>query len=328
MEYQGKLCKKFLERFIKLLNSISRYNIEPIVLMQIASYEDTFEPVIMNKPYKGNIFDYLKILYANNEDARNNLDYMNTTLIKLKKDQVLYEPVLFSHLNPLLFLNISSIPLNEGNFLIPEKKLLINFSKSYFLVIDLFKDFIKNHEIDCIDDTFRLYDKDHLVYDTSAFLYENDLPDQFDNTFIQNTSPVRFFPINYDEEFTKETFINNINKELLINLNQAVLNIDYKSFLIIKNVDLFTDKSQIENILDELSTHGVWPIETSNGKVLLFHDFMKQKYEYFGVTSIDSTEHVPLFNHTIEYRNIGLVLKTKEFITYVFYKYYKRGDII
>ncbi len=55
---------------------------------------------------------------------------------------------------------------------------------------------------------------------------------------------------------------------------------------------------------------------------------MKQKYEYFGVTSIDSTEHVPLFNHTIEYRNIGLVLKTKEFITYVFYKYYKRGDII
>jgi hypothetical protein len=302
-----------------MLNGIIKYNIDPVILLQIAYKTDSFEPVFIVKPYNGSsgIFHYMKVIYSENNDAILNLNHMDMSKIKVKRDEILYTPTVFSTMSPISLVNVNTLPLNDNNSYIIQNSNIATYSKSYFLVIDLFKQLLATNIVDTIDHEFNLYDIDHNRIDTSAFLYENDVSEKFQDTFIQQTSPSRLFPIDYDEEFTSDSYIDEITKEMLLKLNSAALNIDYKNYIIIKNVEIIQDKEIIANILNELSIHGTTTIETKLfGKILLFHDLLKQKYDYIGITVKDTVDN------RIDYRYVGLLLKTKEYLSYVFYKYF------
>mgnify|MGYP003296450924 CR=1 FL=1 len=84
------------------------------------------------------------------------------------------------------------------------------YSRSYFIVTDLFKNFVKEHEISTIDENLKFYDTDGLVYDTSAFIYLNEINKNFETKLVEETSPKQFLPIFINEE--ENVFIITVNQ--------------------------------------------------------------------------------------------------------------------
>ena len=77
IKYEGKECKSFINKLVKLINGINKYNVESVLLVQIFKSENKFEPVIESKPMEIDVFEYLKTIYSDNEIINRSLTYMN-----------------------------------------------------------------------------------------------------------------------------------------------------------------------------------------------------------------------------------------------------------
>ena len=207
----GKECKTFINKFIKMINGVNKYNVESILLVQMYSDEKGFEPVIESKPMELDIFEYLKTIYSDNEIVNRSLTYMDMSKIKKKIDKLYYAPIIFSSQTSIPFIKLTVDDIsNHPKMILPSKySNNINYSNSYFIVTDLFKNFIKEHEkeISAIDSEFHIYDNDNYQYDTSAFIYKNEINENFESKIVESTSPKRFLPLFIDEE-NESKFIN------------------------------------------------------------------------------------------------------------------------
>jgi hypothetical protein len=300
MVYVGKDCKKFIDRVIKLFNCLIRYNIEPIVLLQIAKTFNSFEPIILYKPIKQNIFDFIHSVYINDEIYKElTRELSKNPLIKTKKDISTVSPIIFGSFNHLNLVENSDCTI---------------FSESYFIVVDLFKDFVKKHEIGQITTDLEFYDNFNCMYDTSYFIYKNKVDKNFENEAIKAMNPIKYFPMsnNYD---SKSDYCPKIQKDMLFRLNMSHIYIP-SSDNGVKMVE-YSNKEEISVILDEIDNNGYYIVEKLNN-TKIYADFIHFKPDNILITyELETKEYL---NMVIN--NVGMKLKSKDFILYVFYKYF------
>ena len=248
IKYEGKECKTFINKLVKLINGINKYNVESVLLVQIFKSENKFEPVIESKPMEIDVFEYLKTIYSDNEIINRSLKYMDMDKIKKKVDKLYYSPVIFASMTPIPFMKLTTEDLENKDLILPSKySNNTEYSRSYFIVTDLFKNFIKEREISAVDENLKFYDTDGLVYDTSAFIYLNEINKNFETKLVEETSPKQFLPIFINEE--ENVFINKNIKDLLVKLNIAVINRQMNDIMIIdKDVSVIDDEVTLNEV--------------------------------------------------------------------------------
>lgn len=243
---------------------------------------------------------------------------MDMSQIKVKKDEMLYEPIIITSFNPVLMIKKNTIPIS-GELIIPEDSLDIQYSNSYFLVIDLFKNFIKEHTVHKVNVNMEFFDDQDCKYDTSAFLYANDSAMQLKDSLIKETSPIKFLPVDFTEE---DPFMKTAIKQLLVYLNIATIQYDFKELVPMNKVIFISEKEKIQTIIDEAERAGTYYIDVMGEEVPVYGDFFPmQKYEFFGLSVCTwcGVEGKSTFSYA------GLVMKTKDYYQYYFYKYYLKG---
>lgn len=322
----GKECKTFINKFIKMINGVNKYNVESILLVQMYSDEKGFEPVIESKPMELDIFEYLKTIYSDNEIVNRSLTYMDMSKIKKKIDKLYYAPIIFSSQTSIPFIKLTVDDIsNHPKMILPSNySNNINYSNSYFIVTDLFKNFIKDHEkeISAIDSEFHIYDNDNYQYDTSAFIYKNEINENFESKIVESTSPKRFLPLFIDEE-NESKFINDEIKELLIKLNIAVVNRELKDIMILEpEIGLVSTEEALNEMNENIKFGQPFYLKDDSGlkSILTFNEFFKINPKEVLFITKDFNEN----NSKITYA--GLALKTKDFVLYLFYKYFDYGE--
>lgn len=317
--YKDKECKKFLNKIIKLINGINKYNIDPIVLMQIYKIDNTFEPVFIYKPINIDIYQYLNTIYSDNESYKRNIDYFDEykkkKILKHEKDNMYYSPIMIATLTDIPLFMIDDTNLNDINIILPNKyNNLSTYSNTYFVVTELFKDFVNNKEIYSIDEEFNFYDKDGFKYDTSGFLYLNEINKEFKTDFVVNNSPKNILPISKNCNYFDEEI-----KHLIINLNSRVINESINDVLVNNpNVAVYDDKDEyFKNKLIELKENGevLLSNNTNTLNIKCYEEFLKINVKKFYFSKVDKTEN------GINFNIVGNCLKTNDFLLYVFYKY-------
>lgn len=318
IKYVGKECKSFINKFVKLINGVNKYNVESVLLIQIFKTENSFEPIIESKPMEIDCFEYLKTIYSDNEVVNRSLTYMDMDKIKKKIDKLYYSPVIFASLKPVPFMKLTIEDLNNKDLILPYKYTNNSeYTDSYFIVTDLFKNFIKEKEICAVDEMLRFYDKDDLVYDTSAFIYNNDINKNFEIKLVEETSPKHFLPILMNEE--DNTFISSHVRELLCKLNIAVMNREINDIYISdKDVGIISTKEKLEEISEKISLGQPFYLKDENtmNEMMTFSEFFKINPQEIIFTKKE------VINTNVEIYS-GMALKTKDFVLYIFYKYFK-----
>lgn len=318
----GKDCKRFIDRFVKNINSINKYNVEPILLFQVYSDSKSFQPVFMSKPMNVNIFNYLKEIYSDNIVYTRSLKYLPYEKIKVKNNDIFYTPIIFSSFEPIPFMKITVEDLNKSEYLLPSKyNSNTSFSRSYFIVTELFKDFIKDKIIYGISDQFEIYEDENTKYDTSAFLYENDVNKNIENEFIQSTSPKNFFPLLLNEKFDKKSYIENTIKDMLVDLNSSIINYNLKDIFAFKEDIYIVSEGDIEydKIMLNVKNEGTFEVKNDKKgfKLLTFSEFFKVKSK----TIMFSKKMVKDTINNVDIIYAGICFKSKDSVIYVFYKY-------
>ena len=115
IKYEGKECKTFINKLVKLINGINKYNVESVLLVQIFKSENKFELVIESKPMEIDVFEYLKTIYSDNEIINRSLKYMDMDKIKKKIDKLYYSPVIFASMTPIPFMKLTTISFISEN---------------------------------------------------------------------------------------------------------------------------------------------------------------------------------------------------------------------
>jgi len=326
IKYEGKECKSFINKMMKMINGINKYNVESILLIQVYKNFDKFEPVVLSKPMDVDIFEYMKTIYSDNEIYNRSLEFMDMSKIKKKIDKLYYSPVIFSSLTPISFVKLTPEDLAKENMILPAKySANAEYSDSYFIVTDLFKNFLKEREIYAVDEFMRFYDTDNCIYDTSAFVYKNEINKTFETKFVEETSPKHFLPMFLDEE--DNVFINSKIKELLIKLNFATINRDMKEVMIIdKDVGVVSSDLSLAKLSESLGESGIFNIKDDSGfkQILTFAEFFKVNHKEVLFSKIDSEIIIDGERSPITYA--GLSLRTKDFILYIFYKYFNYNE--
>lgn len=324
MKLTGKECKTFINKFTKLINGINKYNVESILLFQLYEDENGFEPVIESKPIEVDIFEYLKTIYSDNEIVNRSLTYMDMKKIKKKIDKLYYSPVLFASFNPIPLITITPDDLSKSptSMILPSKfSVNSNYSNSYFVVTDLFKEFVKEKTITAIDDEMRFYDEDDCVYDTSAFIYKNEINKNFETKMVEETSPKHFFPIIIDEE--DDSFINRTIRNLLSKLNIALINREMKDVLVTDSeIGIVSTEEAINELDEQIKTGQPFHLydDSKTKSVLAFNEFFKINPKE--VLFINKTRDVMIDNQKQTITYAGLVAKNKDMVIYLFYKYF------
>lgn len=326
IKYEGKECKTFVNKMIKLINGINKYNVESVLLVQIFKTENKFELVIESKPMEIDVFEYLKTIYSDNEIVNRSLTYMDMDKIKKKVDKLYYSPVIFASMSPIPFMKLMPEDLENKDLILPSKySSNTEYSQSYFIVTDLFKNFIKEHEISAVDENLKFYDNDGLVYDTSAFIYLNEINKNFETKLVEETSPKQFFPIYISEE--ENSFINKNVKDLLVKLNVAAINRQMNDIMIIdKNVGVIDDEVTLNNVNNKISEGQPFILKDKNefNEILTFPEFFKMNPKEILFTKNETITTVDGQKSLVNYA--GIVLKTKDFIIYLFYKFFNYNN--
>lgn len=326
IKYEGKECKTFINKLVKLINGINKYNVESVLLVQIFKSENKFEPVIESKPMEIDVFEYLKTIYSDNEIINRSLTYMDMNKIKKKVDKLYYSPVIFASLTPIPFMKLTTEDLENKDLILPSKySNNTEYSRSYFIVTDLFKNFIKEHEISAIDENLKFYDTDGLVYDTSAFIYLNEINKNFETKLVEETSPKQFLPIFINEE--ENVFINKNIKDLLVKLNIATINRQMNDIMIIdKDVNVIDDEVTLNEVDKKISEGQPFILKDKNefNSVLTFPEFFKINPKEILFTKNEIVTNVDGQKSLVNYA--GIVLKSKDFIIYLFYKYFNYNN--
>lgn len=326
IKYEGKECKTFINKLVKLINGINKYNVESVLLVQIFKSENKFEPVIESKPMEIDVFEYLKTIYSDNEIINRSLTYMDMNKIKKKVDKLYYSPVIFASLTPIPFMKLTTEDLENKDLILPSKySNNTEYSRSYFIVTDLFKNFIKEHEISAIDENLKFYDTDGLVYDTSAFIYLNEINKNFETKLVEETSPKQFLPIFINEE--ENVFINKNIKDLLVKLNIATINRQMNDIMIIdKDVNVIDDEATLNEVDKKISEGQPFILKDKNefNSVLTFPEFFKINPKEILFTKNEIVTNVDGQKSLVNYA--GIVLKSKDFIIYLFYKYFNYNN--
>ena len=319
LKYEGKECKTFINKLVKLINGINKYNVESVLLVQVFKSEEKFEPVIEAKPMEIDVFEYLKTIYSDNEIINRSLTYMDMDKIKKKVDKLYYSPVIFASMSSVPFMKIMPADLENKDLILPSKySNNTEYSNSYFIVTDLLKNFIKEHEVYAVDENLKFYDKDDLVYDTSAFIYSNDINKNFETKLVEETSPKHFLPLYISEE--DNSFISSSIRELLIKLNVAAINREINDILVMdRNVGLISTKDELTELDNNNSNGQPYTLkdEKTMNEIMTFPEFFKMnvKEVLFTKKEVESYKNIIVYS--------GLALKTKDFILYIFYKYFK-----
>ncbi|MGL4950043.1 MAG: hypothetical protein ACRC5M_06645 [Anaeroplasmataceae bacterium] len=319
MKYEGKDCKKFITKMVKLINSFNKYNVESILLMQIFVNNKTgdFEPVIMSRPINVNVFEYVKRIYADDEVYSRSIEFINMESISKKIDKLHYSPVIFGSLSPISFMKMNMDDIRSSETLLPSSYSIdAKYSDSYFIVTDLFKKFIKERPVCAIDNEFRFYSDLDTMYDTSEFLYPNKVSDTFKIDFIEDTSPVHFLPIDSNDK--KENFINKHVREILIKLNNSVINLEIKeAFSFRKDIGLIEKDSKELVTVDENIKKGIeFHLKNDYNSIVTYPELFKIKPKEIVFTSKEVGSNI--------YAGIGLI--TSGCILYIVYKYFKYGE--
>ena len=326
IKYEGKECKTFINKLVKLINGFNKYNVESVLLVQIFKSENKFEPVIESKPMEIDVFEYLKTIYSDNEIINRSLTYMDMNKIKKKVDKLYYSPVIFASLTPIPFMKLTTEDLENKDLILPSKySNNTEYSRSYFIVTDLFKNFIKEHEISAIDENLKFYDTDGLVYDTSAFIYLNEINKNFETKLVEETSPKQFLPIFINEE--ENVFINKNIKDLLVKLNIATINRQMNDIMIIdKDVNVIDDEVTLNEVDKKISEGQPFILKDKNefNSVLTFPEFFKINPKEILFTKNEIVTNVDGQKSLVNYA--GIVLKSKDFIIYLFYKYFNYNN--
>lgn len=326
IKYEGKECKTFINKLVKLINGINKYNVESVLLVQIFKSENKFEPVIESKPMEIDVFEYLKTIYSDNEIINRSLTYMDMNKIKKKVDKLYYSPVIFASLTPIPFMKLTTEDLENKDLILPSKySNNTEYSRSYFIVTDLFKNFIKENDISAIDENLKFYDTDGLVYDTSAFIYLNEINKNFETKLVEETSPKQFLPIFINEE--ENVFINKNIKDLLVKLNIATINRQMNDIMIIdKDVNVIDDEATLNEVDKKISEGQPFILKDKNefNSVLTFPEFFKINSKEILFTKNEIVTNVDGQKSLVNYA--GIVLKSKDFIIYLFYKYFNYNN--
>ena len=326
IKYEGKECKTFINKLVKLINGINKYNVESVLLVQIFKSENKFEPIIESKPMEIDVFEYLKTIYSDNEIINRSLTYMDMDKIKKKVDKLYYSPVIFASMTPVPFMKLTTEDLENKDLILPSKySNNTEYSRSYFIVTDLFKNFIKEHEISAIDENLKFYDTDGLVYDTSAFIYLNEINKNFETKLVEETSPKQFLPIFINEE--ENVFINKNIKDLLVKLNIATINRQMNDIMIIdKDVSVIDDEVTLNEVDKKISEGQPFILKDKNefNNVLTFPEFFKINPKEILFTKNETFTNVDGQKSLVNYA--GIVLKSKDFIIYLFYKYFNYNN--
>ena len=326
IKYEGKECKTFINKLVKLINGINKYNVESVLLVQIFKSENKFEPVIESKPMEIDVFEYLKTIYSDNEIINRSLTYMDMNKIKKKVDKLYYSPVIFASLTPIPFMKLTTEDLENKDLILPSKySNNTEYSRSYFIVTDLFKNFIKENDISAIDENLKFYDTDGLVYDTSAFIYLNEINKNFETKLVEETSPKQFLPIFINEE--ENVFINKNIKDLLVKLNIATINRQMNDIMIIdKDVNVIDDEVTLNEVDKKISEGQPFILKDKNefNSVLTFPEFFKINPKEILFTKNEIVTNVDGQKSLVNYA--GIVLKSKDFIIYLFYKYFNYNN--
>ena len=326
IKYEGKECKTFINKLVKLINGINKYNVESVLLVQIFKSENKFEPVIESKPMEIDVFEYLKTIYSDNEIINRSLKYMDMDKIKKKVDKLYYSPVIFASMTPIPFMKLTTEDLENKNLILPSKySNNTEYSRSYFIVTDLFKNFVKEREISAVDENLKFYDTDGLVYDTSAFIYLNEINKNFETKLVEETSPKQFLPIFINEE--ENVFINKNIKDLLVKLNIAVINRQMNDIMIIdKDVSVIDDEVTLNEVDKKIAEGQPFILKDKNefNDILTFPEFFKINPKEILFTKNEIVTNVDGQKSLVNYA--GIVLKSKDFIIYLFYKYFKYNN--
>jgi hypothetical protein len=326
IKYEGKECKSFVNKIVKLINGVNKYNVESILLIQIFKSENSFEPVIESKPMDVDVFEYLKTIYSDNEIINRSLTYMDMDKIKKKIDKLYYSPVIFASMTPIPFMKLTPEDLENKDLILPSKySNNTEYSKSYFIVTDLFKNFIKEHDITAVDENLKFYDNDGLVYDTYAFIYLNEINKNFETKMVEETSPKQFLPIFIGEE--DDAFINKHVKELLVKLNIAAINRQMNDIMIIdKNVGVIDDEETLDEVDKRITEGQPFILKDKNefNEILTFPEFFKINPKEILFTSKECTTIIDGQKSLVNYA--GIALKTKDFIIYLFYKFFNYNN--
>ena len=272
------------------------------------------------------VFEYLKTIYSDNEIINRSLTYMDMNKIKKKVDKLYYSPVIFASLTPIPFMKLTTEDLENKDLILPSKySNNTEYSRSYFIVTDLFKNFIKEHEISAIDENLKFYDTDGLVYDTSAFIYLNEINKNFETKLVEETSPKQFLPIFINEE--ENVFINKNIKDLLVKLNIATINRQMNDIMIIdKDVNVIDDEVTLNEVDKKISEGQPFILKDKNefNSVLTFPEFFKINPKEILFTKNEIVTNVDGQKSLVNYA--GIVLKSKDFIIYLFYKYFNYNN--
>ena len=224
-------------------------------------------------------------------------------------------------------LSYATSVLNAPTNLILPSKLSYNiqYSNSYFVVSDLFKDFVKDKTISAIDDEMRLYDEDGLVYDTSAFIYKNEINKNFETKMVEETSPKHFLPMSLDEE--DDTYINRTIRYLLSRLNIAIINREMKDIMVTDpNIGIISEKENLEELDENIKMGQPFNLldDTKTKSVLAFNEFFKINPKE--VLFVTKSKDVVIEGEKQKVINAGIVLKTKDIVLYLFYKYFDYNE--
>ena len=326
IKYEGKECKTFINKLVKLINGINKYNVESVLLVQIFKSENKFEPVIESKPMEIDVFEYLKTIYSDNEIINRSLKYMDMDKIKKKVDKLYYSPVIFASMTPIPFMKLTTEDLENKDLILPSKySNNTEYSRSYFIVTDLFKNFVKEREISAVDENLKFYDTDGLVYDTSAFIYLNEINKNFETKLVEETSPKQFLPIFINEE--ENVFINKNIKDLLVKLNIAVINRQMNDIMIIdKDVSVIDDEVTLNEVDKKIAEGQPFILKDKNefNDILTFPEFFKINPKEILFTKNEIVTNVDGQKSLVNYA--GIVLKSKDFIIYLFYKYFNYNN--
>ena len=326
IKYEGKECKTFINKLVKLINGINKYNVESVLLVQIFKSENKFEPVIESKPMEIDVFEYLKTIYSDNEIINRSLKYMDMDKIKKKVDKLYYSPVIFASMTPIPFMKLTTEDLENKDLILPSKySNNTEYSRSYFIVTDLFKNFVKEREISAVDENLKFYDTDGLVYDTSAFIYLNEINKNFETKLVEETSPKQFLPIFINEE--ENVFINKNIKDLLVKLNIAVINRQMNDIMIIdKDVSVIDDEVTLNEVDKKIAEGQPFVLKKKNefNGILTFPEFFKINPKEILFTKNEIVTNVDGQKSLVNYA--GIVLKSKDFIIYLFYKYFNYNN--
>jgi hypothetical protein len=276
---KDKDCKKYITKLEKLLNALIRYNIEQIHLMQIiiSKKDDKFiiDPVIMCIPSKINMFDFLKIITKEN--------LLNNDKIKTSRDINTYSPIIFGSLYN------TSFNSDENSY-----------SQTYFIVIDLFKVFIKNNTISMIDDEFNMYDENGDKYNTTGFLYKNDFI--LDEYISKKVNPKYILPIKskLNERYEQELIPNKYLDMILISSKKIPEN--------------KVDNTLLDVILKTIKEKTKYSLNINGNIIDIFPDVIKIKPEEMYIT---------IFPNTNSIKEICLQFTSKDYTMYILYKYYE-----